>query len=141
MYGRAFEGLHSFHRSKYSFIHPLSYTIVFVIGDLISLVIQAVGGGQASAADNLDDANKGAKVMVGGVMFQMGMFSSGIFVCALLILPISQLSWLHTQSYLSSSFTDTRPIDHYVLVKCSYSLGGQTHFELVDSKSRSRRWS
>lgn len=57
--------------SKYSFIHPLSYTVVFVTGDVISLVIQAVGGGQASAAETLEDANKGAKVMVGGVMFQM----------------------------------------------------------------------
>lgn len=40
--------------SKYSFIHPLSYTIVFVTGDVISLVIQAVGGGQASAAETLE---------------------------------------------------------------------------------------
>jgi hypothetical protein len=63
-----------FYRSKYSFIHPLSYTVVFVTGDVISLVIQAVGGGQASAAETLEDANKGAKVMVGGVMFQMGTY-------------------------------------------------------------------
>lgn len=40
--------------TKYSFIHPLSYTIVFVLGDLISLVIQAIGGGQASAAETLE---------------------------------------------------------------------------------------
>lgn len=41
--------------TRYSFIHPLSYTIVFVVGDVISLVIQAIGGGQASAAET----NKG----------------------------------------------------------------------------------
>lgn len=40
--------------SRYSFIHPTSYTIVFVVGDLVSLVVQAVGGGQASAAETLD---------------------------------------------------------------------------------------
>lgn len=44
--------------SKYSFIHPLSYTIVFVIGDLISLVIQAIGGGQASAAETLEGGSR-----------------------------------------------------------------------------------
>jgi hypothetical protein len=57
--------------TRYSFIHPLSYTIVFVVGDVISLVIQAIGGGQASAAETNKAANDGAKVMVGGVMFQM----------------------------------------------------------------------
>ncbi|KAJ9114918.1 hypothetical protein QFC20_001291 [Naganishia adeliensis] len=60
--------------TKYSFIHPLSYTIVFVLGDLVSLVVQAIGGGKASAAETLDavtGANAGAKVMVGGVLFQM----------------------------------------------------------------------
>ncbi|KAJ9121459.1 hypothetical protein QFC22_002075 [Naganishia vaughanmartiniae] len=71
--------------SKYSFIHPLSYTIVFVIGDLISLVIQAVGGGQASAADNLEDANKGAKVMVGGVMFQIVVMAAYSMVLVLFV--------------------------------------------------------
>lgn len=40
--------------TRYSFIHPLSYTIVFVTGDVISLVIQAIGGGKASAAETLD---------------------------------------------------------------------------------------
>ncbi|KAJ9095947.1 hypothetical protein QFC21_005309 [Naganishia friedmannii] len=71
--------------SKYSFVHPLSYTIIFVVGDLISLAIQAIGGGQASAADNLEDANKGAKVMVGGVMFQMAVMIAYSIVLVLFV--------------------------------------------------------
>lgn len=59
--------------SRYTFIHPLSYTVVFVTGDLISLVVQAVGGGQASAADTLAGANQGAYVMVGGVMVSLAL--------------------------------------------------------------------
>ncbi|GHJ87964.1 hypothetical protein NliqN6_4366 [Naganishia liquefaciens] len=57
--------------TRYSFIHPTSYTIVFVFGDLVSLIVQAIGGGKASAAETLEGANAGARVMVGGVMFQM----------------------------------------------------------------------
>jgi hypothetical protein len=49
--------------SRYSFIHPLSYTIVFVVGDILSLVIQAIGGGSAAAAETSEDADSGARVM------------------------------------------------------------------------------
>lgn len=51
-------------RPRYAFVHPLSYTILFVTGDIISLVVQAIGGGQASAAETLEEANKGGYVMV-----------------------------------------------------------------------------
>ena len=40
--------------TRYSFIHPTSYTIVFVFGDLVSLIVQAIGGGKASAAETLE---------------------------------------------------------------------------------------
>lgn len=49
--------------AQYSFIHPVSYTIIFVIGDMISLIIQAVGGGRASAAETNEAADNGAMVM------------------------------------------------------------------------------
>lgn len=56
---------------QYCRFNPTLYAIVFVIGDLASLIIQAVGGGQASAADTLKGANDGAHVMVAGVICQM----------------------------------------------------------------------
>lgn len=56
---------------QYSSIKPLTYTIFFIIGDLVSLTIQAVGGGLASAANTLNGANNGAKIMVAGVIIQM----------------------------------------------------------------------
>jgi hypothetical protein len=49
---------------KYAFVHPLSYTVLFVVGDIVSLVVQAIGGGTASAAETLEDANRGGYVMV-----------------------------------------------------------------------------
>lgn len=42
----------------------MSYTVLFVVGDIVSLVVQAIGGGTASAAETLEDANRGGYVMV-----------------------------------------------------------------------------
>jgi len=56
---------------QYSPLRPRTYLILFVTGDVISLVIQAAGGGMASAADTLDGANKGADVMLAGIVFQL----------------------------------------------------------------------
>lgn len=55
---------------------PLSakwYLIIFCTCDLFSLVIQAIGGGMASAASNKPDGNTtpGTNVMVGGIIFQL----------------------------------------------------------------------
>jgi hypothetical protein len=48
---------------------------VFVVGDIFSLVVQALGGAMAaSESEDLVKANKGARVMVGGVLIQMGTF-------------------------------------------------------------------
>ena len=36
------------------------------------MVVQAVGGAIASMADTLEDANRGGKIMLGGIAFQLG---------------------------------------------------------------------
>ncbi|KAJ6622845.1 RTA1-domain-containing protein [Mycena sp. CBHHK59/15] len=56
--------------SQYSWITPHWYSIVFVSCDLIALVIQGIGGGMASSANDLANANIGAHVMLGGIVFQ-----------------------------------------------------------------------
>jgi len=50
--------------------HPDAY--IFLAIDTASLVVQAVGGAQASIAITLDAANRGAKVMLGGIILQFG---------------------------------------------------------------------
>lgn len=74
--------------TQYLRIHPVTYSAVCVSGDLVSLVVQAIGGGMASSADTLEGANTGgepirtfhaidtdalatAYVMVSGVFAQM----------------------------------------------------------------------
>ncbi len=39
--------------------------------DIISLVVQGGGGGIAASASDLDGANLGAKIMLGGIIFQL----------------------------------------------------------------------
>ncbi|KAH7344630.1 RTA1 like protein-domain-containing protein [Rhizoctonia solani] len=58
---------------QYSRLSPNLYTVVFVSCDIIALVVQAVGGAKASLAVQLmnEDPEKGAKIMVGGIIFQM----------------------------------------------------------------------
>ncbi|KAJ7823783.1 RTA1 like protein-domain-containing protein [Mycena olivaceomarginata] len=56
----------------YSRLSPKLYTILFLCCDIVSLVVQAIGGGMAATAVNkrLDPA-KGGNVMLGGIIFQM----------------------------------------------------------------------
>jgi hypothetical protein len=64
---------------QYSILAPKWYTIIFVICDLISLIVQAVGGGQAAVAVRTDsDTADGTHIMVAGICFQM--LSMSIYV-------------------------------------------------------------
>ncbi|KAJ6577030.1 RTA1 like protein-domain-containing protein [Mycena vulgaris] len=56
--------------TSYSRLTPKWYTILFLPCDITALVVQGVGGGMASSADDLAGANVGAHVMLGGIAFQ-----------------------------------------------------------------------
>jgi hypothetical protein len=59
---------------QYSPIPPVLYIVIFSTADVISLVIQAIGGGMASQGQIQKDAslaNRGTRVMVGGICWQM----------------------------------------------------------------------
>lgn len=48
------------------------YAIIFLVSDLVSLVLQAAGGGMASiASGNLEDPWPGTRIMIAGVGFQL----------------------------------------------------------------------
>ncbi|CAF1044396.1 unnamed protein product [Adineta ricciae] len=75
---------------QYSLLPPLWYTIIFVIADVISLIVQAVGGGQAAdAARTNADTTNGTNIMVAGICFQM--FSMSIYVILVIIYIIRLL--------------------------------------------------
>ncbi|KAF5864643.1 hypothetical protein ETB97_007201 [Aspergillus alliaceus] len=58
---------------KSSILTPSLYLWIFCICDLVSLIVQAVGGGMAAdAAGKVDgDTKPGTNIMVGGIVFQM----------------------------------------------------------------------
>lgn len=53
---------------SYSRLGPIVYTILFVVGDWISIIIQAAGGGLAATQKNSDS---GTWIMVAGIAFQV----------------------------------------------------------------------
>ncbi|KAJ7871061.1 RTA1 like protein-domain-containing protein [Mycena leptocephala] len=56
----------------YSRLSPKLYTILFLCCDIVSLVVQAVGGGMAATAVNENrDPTKGGNIILGGIVFQM----------------------------------------------------------------------
>jgi RTA1 like protein len=57
-----------------SIISPRLYIMIFCTCDLVSLVLQAIGGGLASVASGEIDGNTtpGTNIMVGGIAFQLG---------------------------------------------------------------------
>ncbi|KDR83263.1 hypothetical protein GALMADRAFT_239130 [Galerina marginata CBS 339.88] len=58
--------------TQYSRLSPKWYTILFCTCDVISLVVQAVGGGKAAtAAGNDMDPTPGGHIMLGGIVFQL----------------------------------------------------------------------
>ncbi|KDR69649.1 hypothetical protein GALMADRAFT_230599 [Galerina marginata CBS 339.88] len=58
--------------STYSRLSPKWYTIIFCTCDVVSLVVQGAGGGIAATAPDLKGANLGANIMLGGIVFQLG---------------------------------------------------------------------
>lgn len=59
--------------THYIFLRPKIFSSIFIGCDVVSLVIQAVGGADASISFQQGrDPEKGAKIMVGGIIFQIG---------------------------------------------------------------------
>ncbi|KAL1743514.1 RTA1 like protein-domain-containing protein [Schizophyllum fasciatum] len=57
--------------AMYSRLSPRLYSVLFLSCDIISLIVQGVGGGTAASADNDKDADKGGNIMLGGIAFQI----------------------------------------------------------------------
>ncbi|KAF7985352.1 hypothetical protein HWV62_6571 [Athelia sp. TMB] len=57
--------------ARYSRLSPRLYTIIFCSFDVVSLVVQAIGGGVASSANTDSGSALGANIMLGGIVSQM----------------------------------------------------------------------
>ncbi|GAA5994160.1 RTA1 domain-containing protein [Rhodotorula paludigena] len=57
---------------QYSLLRPRTYLLVFCTADLVSIVVQAVGGGMSATALATDTSPRtGSNVMVAGIAFQL----------------------------------------------------------------------
>lgn len=57
---------------EYSRIRPNLYTWIFISGDLLSLILQAIGGGMAATADdNQSQQDTGDNLMMAGIAWQV----------------------------------------------------------------------
>ncbi|ODV80681.1 RTA1-domain-containing protein [Suhomyces tanzawaensis NRRL Y-17324] len=60
------------HGRKYSVLKPMWYSYFFIASDVLSLLVQAIGGGMASAASNDHrDTKPGTDVMIVGICIQV----------------------------------------------------------------------
>ncbi|KAG9232288.1 putative sphingoid long-chain base transporter RSB1 [Amylocarpus encephaloides] len=65
-----------------SLFKPRTYTIVFCTCDIISLVLQALGGGIASSADTKKSSDLGKNIMLAGLLFQVASLALFAVACA-----------------------------------------------------------
>ena len=67
---------------QFVWLRPKVFSILFIGCDIVSLVVQGVGGTNASITfQNGGDPTLGSRIMVGGIIFQIGkyVFSGAYF--------------------------------------------------------------
>lgn len=71
------------HGRKYSWLRPLNFSYIFILCDVVSIVIQAAGGGySAIMLERINPITIGTNIMVGGIAFQVAsMTLFVIFLC------------------------------------------------------------
>lgn len=64
------------HGRQFSVLKPMWYSYFFITTDVLSLIVQAIGGGMASLAlSNNEDATPGTNTMTAGIVFQVAAMS------------------------------------------------------------------
>ncbi|KAH8598954.1 RTA1 like protein-domain-containing protein [Bisporella sp. PMI_857] len=71
-----------------SLLSPRTYTLVFLTADIVSLVLQSVGGGMANNASSKKESWGGVRVMIIGLAFQVFSMSIFVIVCAIFFLNV-----------------------------------------------------
>ncbi|KAJ7064022.1 RTA1-like protein [Mycena amicta] len=95
--------------TEYSRLSPGHYTALFVCCDIVSLVVQGVGGGIAAMAVNTrHDPAHGGNIMLGGIVLQMATITAYVFCAGEFILRYLQNRPLGPSSSESSSASTSR---------------------------------
>jgi hypothetical protein len=70
---------------QFSPIQPTLYPWVFILCDLLSLVLQAAGGGIAAPANSPSSSGAGGNIMPAGIVFQVATFAA-LYILALVFI-------------------------------------------------------
>lgn len=76
---------------SFSLLKPRTYTLLFIGCDIVSLVLQAVGGAIAAVADDRVKIRKGSNIMVGGLSAQV----ASLLLFMGLSLEFGHRCWVH----------------------------------------------
>ncbi|KAK2592437.1 hypothetical protein QQS21_009853 [Conoideocrella luteorostrata] len=81
------------HAPEFSLLKPALYTWIFIGCDILSILLQAIGGGFASGADPEDRKRRdlGNNIMVGGIVFQV----VTMVFCGALVVAYMYRKWRH----------------------------------------------
>ncbi|KAJ4012578.1 phospholipid-translocating ATPase rsb1 [Fusarium irregulare] len=63
---------------QYSLMAPRTYAIIFICSDVVSLVLQAMGGGMAAVGKTQKKVDRGVYILVAGLAYQV--LSLGVFM-------------------------------------------------------------
>lgn len=75
---------------EYSLLPPTAYIAVFVVADVVSLILQAVGGGGAAiAAQNIKSTHDATQIMLAGILFQLATMTVFVFLAIDFILRVT----------------------------------------------------
>ncbi|WWD16916.1 hypothetical protein CI109_101348 [Kwoniella shandongensis] len=93
----------------YSLLSPRMYLAVFVTADIISLVVQAIGGGKAAvAAQQGTPTGPATKIMLAGILFQLATMTIFIVLATDFIFRvIARKPYAHLQKKLATTTTTT----------------------------------
>ncbi|WVR04189.1 hypothetical protein IAU60_001189 [Kwoniella sp. DSM 27419] len=102
--------------STYSLLRPKMYLAVFVTADIISLVVQAIGGGRAAVAAQQGTSTKSStKIMLAGILFQLATMTLFVLLATDFILrvifrrPYAHLERRHANGNSSPGELDQEP--------------------------------
>jgi hypothetical protein len=83
---------------QFSLIKPQLYPWIFITCDLLSLILQAAGGGTAASANTTKMTDAGGRIMLAGIVFQVATFTALYFLAALFVRNLRANAHLLTPS-------------------------------------------
>ncbi|KAJ7464071.1 RTA1 like protein-domain-containing protein [Mycena latifolia] len=104
----------------YSRLSPKLYTILFLCCDIVSLVVQGIGGGMAAGAVNRRmDPARGGHVMLGGIVFQMVTITAYVICAGEFLLRYIQHRPIASRAQLSPQTTPAPLAPRMQLLLCA----------------------